>query len=41
MAFKALNGRNEARFVSTLATATRLIGTERSTPLNVPLLITP
>jgi hypothetical protein len=41
MLLRALNGRKAARLVSTLATATRLTGTERSMPLKVPEAITP
>ena len=37
----ALKGRNDARLLLTLATDTRLIGTDKSTPLKEPDDITP
>src|SRR4029078_6362468 len=37
MLLSALNGLNEARLSLLLATATRLIGTDKSTPLKVPV----
>src|SRR6476620_8962752 len=41
MALSALKGRKDARLSLLLATATRLIGTDRSTPLKEPCDITP
>ena len=41
MPLRALYGRNWRRLAASLATATRLTGTDRSMPLNVPWLIAP